>query len=368
MKKAKARVSAFKAGCDNPSFDAVGLNDDTPLTSYEMSEQNFTTKVVIPGQYTEYRRRVKRAAKVGAKEAATFQVNLAGSYSPTSGDNQFRISLTKKKDGASVIPPATTDYDIVIQVPENEQQHPQAFSRLPKIGPFKTWKKVTGTAIGLQWTSEKGEHVGVWLQADQVYVPIKDANNVQQVGAWLNYTKVEALIRSLEQREISHAPSWFSNFHMARILEIDFDYLAQTWIETERFPSGIPSVYVDSNWRKDDNAINAELVAVFGRAAVNKANDKPEGQKGSFCGRCYIQRGGSDTGRKPSISVPPCDWSKKPDGTSNCTNCRVWGTPCIMVDRTTWTKNMQDAIAPPESEPLTLFKVQDARLILSNSK
>jgi hypothetical protein len=212
--------------------------------------------------------------------------------------------------------------------------------------------------------------VGVWLEADDVYSPLKDRNNFQPVGAWLSYAKVEALIRSLEQREISYAPWWFKHMPICRILEVSYDYLAQTWIEEEKFPSGTASVYVQSNWNKDDATINAELLVVFGSTAINQASNKAAGKQGSSCSRCIVQKGDSDTGRPRNRAIPAqCGWSVN-NGTCSCETCRTWGTPCVNVDRATLLQSnvMMDALAPPVSKPLTLLKMQDTRLLLSNTK
>lgn len=368
FKQAKAQVPKFKGGCDDPAFRAVGLNDQSPLCEADTTEASLWTKVVVPRQYAEYRRRVKRDPKK-TSTADPWQFTIL--FGAGRGKDNFKSSLSRNKDGKDVIPPAGTDYDVVVQVPEREQRLPYAFARLPTIGPFKNWKKVAGTAIGLQWTNEKGELVGVWLEADDVYSPLKDRNNYQPVGAWLSYAKVEALIRALEQREITQAPWWMKHMPICRILEVSYDYLAQTWIEEEKFPSGTASVYVASNWRKDDATINAELVAVFGNAAVNQASDKTAGKRGSTCSRCIVQKGASDTGRPQNRAIPAqCDWSVQPDGTCNCETCRTWGTPCVNADRTTLLRSnvMMDALAPPLSKSLTLVKMQDSRLLLSNTK
>jgi hypothetical protein len=341
----------------------VGLNDTSPLSEQDTSEKSIVTKVVIPGKYAEYRRRVKRTGS--SKKSKSDNVQFQVVYLET-----FKFNLSRKKDGTNVIPPDDTDYDIVVQVPENEQRHPDAFARLPTIGPFKNWKKVAGTAIGLQWTNKNGEHVGVWVQADNVYDPVKDNNNYQPVGAWASYVKVEALIRALEQREISHAPWWFKHFPMFRIIEVKHDFLAQTWTEVEQYPSGVPSVYVESNWRKDAATIHAELVAVFGAAAINQASDKAAKSKGSTCGRCVIQKGGGDTNRPRSRSIPSeCGWQIV-NGTCSCETCRTWGTPCVKVDDAVLIAStiMQDALAPPVQKPVTLVKMTDARIMLSNDK
>lgn len=158
---------------------------------------------------------------------------------------------------------------------------------------------------------------------------------------------------------------------ICRILEVSYDYFAQTWIEEEKFPSGTASVYVASNWRKDDATINAELVAVFGNAAVNQASDKTAGKRGSTCSRCIVQKGDSDTGRPRSRAIPAqCGWSVQPDGTCSCETCRTWGTPCVNADRTTLLHSnvMMNALGPPVSKPLTLIKMRDSRLLLSNTK
>jgi hypothetical protein len=303
------------------------------------SDVMYWTRQRIPGRSIQYRR--PRNAVQADRRLTVVQRRQ--------GEN-FWVSV-----GANGPPPGTMVGICVEIVDDDIPSHEIPFSTLPTQGPFRNWSRHHKIGIRLEW-EQAGQQKYMWVQSGHHYDPVATQTGLTVPGAHGPYLKMDSIRRFLEQKTFSNTPNWFYNHgKVARILDVNFDYLSQTWHLTEIAPPPA-EVYNDTQYKFTDVEIVQNLVdAGFAedRIAVTADVLSGTGKRGrKTCDRCAgANRPRAFRGTWPwDFSHPPCTI---PEGHNACEPCLTFGIPCTFTssDVLFASPNLLNAIARLPNPP-----------------
>ncbi|KAF2125477.1 hypothetical protein P153DRAFT_113999 [Dothidotthia symphoricarpi CBS 119687] len=353
------RITGWCGAVNRPSFGiSEGTNYSSPLLEYSnMSDKTLfiRTDAQVRDELTgrsvpmAFFRRTKMNVVPPSGRVVAFKHREPeiGGY----------ISFTHEPwtDGAEG-PIAGTPYQLVFEVCKDGTPHPQSWSRLPEVGPFKNWNQARSWAVRIEWENPKnsGKWQFTYLQAGHVsgggLFALADEN---VPGSLKIYAKSIQFLQWLCNAPPAHTHNWIKKYSgAARVLQAEYDMMKQT----VRFQVPTDQIPMISGARKHDDDIKAEL-----RDPKHKL-ENVDGEFGAFTGKASFDR------KREKCDLCVVVWRhNKPlrngaclrIGNSRvCENCRHLGRPCC-----SWTRGTKKML--PDMSQFSPEEIVKANAICS---
>lgn len=305
----------------------MGLNYSSPISYKEagidLTEVMYWTRQRIPGRSTQYRR---PAIKIDTVRGLLIMEGRKGV-------GFYHNKVTVAPGGTQ--PPIGTEVTVCIEIMDDHfERHEVPFNRCPTVGPFRDWERSFRLGMRIEW-KEKDEPKYMWLQSGTAHEVIPAGAGMMEPGAHRPYAKTMSMIRYLEQTILTGMPTWYYDYgKVARILDVQFEYLTQTWHLTEILPG--PSRQYDA---AQNTLSKAEIIAKLNAAgfpfiAHQAAHLRPPptgGPRRKNCDRCAGGRGPPQATGWPwaNRALPNCNLTPV---NLTCEACLSYGLEC------TWTE------------------------------
>ncbi|KAL1794664.1 hypothetical protein ACET3X_006480 [Alternaria dauci] len=234
------------------------------------------------------------------------------------GDYFFGVSHTQTIKDGTMGPKHRQPFYIVFEVRTDGQAHPNAWSRLPEIGPFLNWQQGRALAARMEWEYPigSGNFRFRYIHSRKIFTFL-DAKSY--AGSNINYYRSIAMTQWLFNAEPNHAQAWMTRLTgCAYVLQTVYHYHTQT-IEV-KLPE--PFVMADGRHIKPDEVMQQMMAS--GLRNVN-GQFKCLGTTRLNCDTCALMR----TERQKHLADGCYQVELK--GRKDllvCNVCLIFGRPC----------------------------------------
>ncbi len=143
------------------------------------------------------------------------------------GRHFFSVRHSQKVTDGTMGPRQDDPYQFVFEVRTDGKPHPNAWSRLYSVGPFKNWDEGRSLAVRMEWQHppNSGQWKHRYLYCHKVYT----FQNRDQAGSHVNYIKTIAMVRWLFNSVPNEPSPWMPRLRgCAYVLQTDYNYHTQT--------------------------------------------------------------------------------------------------------------------------------------------
>ena len=356
--------TGWPGAMDRPSFGAgEGLNWSSPLAEIlnHNSPRTIWTKTVVPDEVAVFRRPATLADVVGKNTMSVLELrfkradNLGGATGSHESHQNFMI------DKGPGCPEKGDKVWIVVEIMINGQEHATPWARLPSSGPWTDWNEANRLAVRVEWEDSKGAMRMQYCQHRQSTLVDSD----KSPASILQYARAMGMIRFFLQQLCTDPRDWYLDFGRARIKEITFDNLTQTYNVRE-----ISAITPIKRAELKERSVMARELTSKGLQNVDQAMFGYEGTstpqasgravwKRYRCDYCHLQITHGFKSKAKCSQI---------EGTNNCTNCKSLFRPCSYTNTALLegSKALQNVLlAPPmHSASLAAELVDDPKLVI----